>query len=160
LEYDTVLSILHDHSLVSGVFWPASSREENKGPEFTSLVFLPRPQCKHSLFNHEHGVICTEEAPLGFTITIKYTIYRGESGEEKSVVAAESNLYLEEERSMRGPRPVVSWAKFGQGPIAKTRNLLRFLEELSRNGRCSGRFGSLDSSVMGLVDGGDKSKKE
>lgn len=76
------------------------------------------------------------------------------------MVATESNLYLEEERNMRGPRPVVGWAKFDQGPIVKTRNLLQFLEELSRNGRCSGRFGGLDSSAMGLADGGDKSKKE
>jgi hypothetical protein len=126
LEYDTVLSILHDHSLVSRVFWPAPSNEEDEGPELTSLVFLPRPQCKHSLSNHEHGVICTEEAPLGFTITIKYTIYKGGNGGEESVVATESNIYLEEERNMRGPRPVVGWAKFGQGPIVKTRNLLRF----------------------------------
>jgi hypothetical protein len=105
---------------------------------------LKNPQFKDSLSPVANGVICTEEMPAGLTMTITYTVAGREAAEKQSThrmpkpnaasAPADSKVYLEEERTIRAPKPLSSLMSFSNGPSEKTQNILRFLEELSRNG--------------------------
>ncbi|KFY26317.1 hypothetical protein V493_04169 [Pseudogymnoascus sp. VKM F-4281 (FW-2241)] len=171
LDYETVLGILHNQTLLQQVFWPASLntpiQEENRaGPDLTNIsIGLPDPKVNWSLSTHANGVTCIEEMPLGFVATVTYTVYRADADATTSEAEpnllkpgtlSDSKLYLEEERTIRALKPILGWINFNDGPIIKTQNLARLLEEISRNGN------DIGSALASLCSAGkaDKFKEE
>lgn len=104
---------------------------------------------------------CIEEMPLGFVVTVTYTVSRADADAMTSETdpsllklgtLSDSKLYLEEERTMRALKPILGWIRYKDGPIVKTENLARFLEEISRNGN------DMDSALESLFSAGKAGK--
>lgn len=100
---------------------------------------------KASISSKPDGVVCNEEMPLGFKASIAYVVVSREQGgnregiEEAStlaphVQAAKQQLFLTEENTVTALKPAMSLLKWKDGPTLKTKNLLRVLESLGRNG--------------------------
>lgn len=128
-------------------------------------IGLPDPKVNWSLSTHANGVTCIEEMPLGFVATVTYTVSRADADATTSEAEpnllkpgtlSDSKLYLEEERTIRALKPILGWINFNDGPILKTRNLARLLEEISRNGN------DIGSALASLCSAGkaDKFKEE
>ena len=105
---------------------------------------------KASISSKPDGVVCNEEMPLGLKASIAYVVVgrdqlleeqggNREGIEEAStlaphVQAAKQQLFLIEENTVTALKPAMSLLKWKDGPTLKTKNLLRVLESLGRNG--------------------------
>ncbi|KAF2137422.1 uncharacterized protein K452DRAFT_291664 [Aplosporella prunicola CBS 121167] len=167
----TVLTILHDHALLARIFWPgepasALLHDENTSPYHegdtsTSLTIgPPSTSSKVLLTTLRDGAKCTEELPLGITITVTYTVTTrdGDDAEEKSTNSTDDTLTgiaksgldrvsLREERTVAAFRPVMPLVKCKDEVTVKTRNLLRVMEAV-------GKGEDVEVAVEGLGEGG------
>lgn len=149
-----MLSVLHDHSMLSQVFWPPSLTkvlEENRtDPSSTELLVGPsNVRSRAKLTAQTDGVVCTEDMLLGLVFTVTYRIVDSQDIARGDTVGAESTssllssaipapdclFYLEEERAVIAPKPLSSIVNLKDGPVMKTQNLVRVLEELGQNGK-------------------------
>lgn len=87
--------------------------------------------------------------PLGLLFTVTYRIVDSQDIARDDTVGAESTssllssaipapdclFYLEEERTVLAPKPLSSIVNLKDGPVMKTQNLVRALEELGQNGK-------------------------
>ncbi|KAF5857186.1 hypothetical protein ETB97_006178 [Aspergillus alliaceus] len=171
LSIQDVLDVLHTHSMLSQVFWPLSVTEglekKTTTPQRTKFtVSSLDTNDKATLTSQADAVTCTEETILGLRFTVTYRIIDSRYNPEQKIIhdifqtestsslinsttlPLETRLYLEEERSLTAPKPLSSLMKMKDGPIVKTRNLLFFLEEMSRNGAdMASTIASLKDSV-------------
>ncbi|KFX99567.1 hypothetical protein V490_01755 [Pseudogymnoascus sp. VKM F-3557] len=147
LDYETVLGILHNETLLHQVLYPELystlvQEDENKiGREKRPAPDTAQPDPTVSFSPLSNGISCIEEMPLGFTATTIYTLSTSPDSSATSPDPSSLNqappsssdptLYLEEHRSLRALKPITRWVTHAEGPILKTRNLLRFLEEAS-----------------------------
>jgi hypothetical protein len=153
LDYETVLGILHNEVLLHQVFYPelygTLVQEDEDGTGLENKTALDKrtapdtaqPDPTVSLTPLSNGISCIEEMPLGFTATTIYTLSTSPDSSATSPDPSSLNqappsssdptLYLEEHRSLRALKPITRWVTHAEGPILKTRNLLRFLEEAS-----------------------------
>lgn len=149
-----MLGVLHDHSMLSQVFWPPSLtkvlEEKRTDPSSTELLVGPsNVRTRAKLTTQTDGVVCTEDMPLGLQFTVTYRIVGRQDIARDDTVGAESTssllgsaipapdclFYLEEERTVLAPKPLSSIVSLKDGPVMKTQNLVRVLEELGQNGK-------------------------
>lgn len=157
LNYDDVLEILHNHSVLSQIFWPHSSARVRIQPGSVSsmsnfLIEKDRSEFKASLCSQPDGVTCTEELPLGLKVTTKYVIAgcdqiaREQSvHDEKGGAVSTSNLlrspitpldhqlYLVEQRFATAFKLLTPWIQMKQGTLTKTENLMEVLKKLGES---------------------------
>ncbi|OAQ96286.1 hypothetical protein LLEC1_04853 [Akanthomyces lecanii] len=131
LDRECVLGLLHDETLLPRILWP-NSVMENRQQTLSGLEgVLSDTYLNVSLLKLSDGVTCVEKLG-GFTLTVSYSIMENDApGKDGSKACG---LQLQEERSLRALRPIASFTKFKPESPAKTQNLLRFFEALSRNG--------------------------
>jgi hypothetical protein len=170
--------------MLSQVFWPLSItevlEEKTTVPQSTKFtVSSLNTNNKAALTSQANAVTCTEETFLGLRFTVTYRIidsrynpaqiiihdiFQTESTSSlinSTTLPLETRLYLEEERSLTAPKPLSSLMKMKDGPIVKTRNLLFFLEEMSRNGAdMASAIASLKASVTLAGEHGQEKTKE
>ncbi|QKX61541.1 uncharacterized protein TRUGW13939_08693 [Talaromyces rugulosus] len=165
LDADLVLGILHDHCTVAHILWTPglvkAAEEIQASPRATKFdIRSETGRLQSSLTTESDGLVCKEEMPLGFQITVKYRVVHGQTTagqnegkaddilntvQPSSVINNSSNmatsismldpsrLYLEEERSITALKPISKLLKYKEGPTVKTQNLLRAFEDLARN---------------------------
>lgn len=158
LNADGILQILHNHSVLSQIFWPHSSATIRIQPSSMSnvsnfLVGQHGSEYKATLCSQPDGVVCTEEMPLGLKATITYAVVdrdrlakqqiaRNEESEagstssflnmsNSSTTPLDHQHYLLEEIAATAFKPLASFIKIGQNKlIPKTENLVKVLEHL------------------------------
>ncbi|KAH6867039.1 hypothetical protein BKA58DRAFT_216526 [Alternaria rosae] len=158
LNADDILQILHNHSVLSQIFWPHSSATIRTQPSSTSnvsnfIVGQYGSEYKATLCSQSDGVVCTEEMPLGVKATITYVVVgrdqlakqqiaRSEIGEagstssslnlsNSSTTPLDHQLYLLEEIAATAFKPLASLISIKQNKlIPKTGNLVKVLENL------------------------------
>ncbi|CAI9634962.1 unnamed protein product [Alternaria burnsii] len=157
LGYDDVLEILHNHSVLSQIFWPHSSARVRIQPGSVSnmsnfLIEQGQSEFKVSLCSQPNGITCTEELPLGIKATTKFVIggcdqIAGEQTvhDEKGGAVSTSDLlkspitplnhqlYLVEQRFVTAFKLLVPWVQIKQGTIPKTENLMEVLKSLGES---------------------------
>ncbi|KFX88199.1 hypothetical protein O988_09123 [Pseudogymnoascus sp. VKM F-3808] len=185
LDYEAVLEILHNETLLHQVFYPElystpiqededmtglenkAALEKRAGATGLANTSTGQPDPKVSLSPLSNGISCIEEMPLGFTATTTYTLSTStpspsttspdpSSPNQGAQSSSDSTLYLEEHRSFRALKPITRWVTYAEGPILKTRNLLRFLEEMS----ASGGRNDIDSALASLYSPGSLGKTD
>ncbi|KAF2123426.1 hypothetical protein P153DRAFT_361993 [Dothidotthia symphoricarpi CBS 119687] len=157
---EDVIQILHDHSMLSQIFWPHSSTavrpETDAKPNMSQFIVRSEDSSyKAAISSQKNGVTCTEELPLGFKITITYVVAGWDQfaeeqsrNSDKDEAASSSSLleysaslpnhqlYLVEERSMTALKPAMLLMKWkNEGIVAKTKNLLQVLEDIGGTGK-------------------------
>ncbi|RYP27601.1 hypothetical protein DL767_007606 [Monosporascus sp. MG133] len=149
LNLQDVLAILRDHSILSNVFWPRSAREipeeKRTGPSTTEFsIGSSAARGRATMTTKADGIVYEEEMPLGLKMTVVYRVTDcppgtwskdSDASSDALLSLSESRLCLEEERSVAAPRPLSMLVNLKDGPIVKTQNLVRVLNEFGRNGK-------------------------
>ncbi len=152
---EDIIGIMHDHSILSRIFWPhvlvASLSEDGFVSGVSNFnVGLVNTSFRASIVNQPTGVICTEEMFLGIKFTVSYTVagdYQSYDGitdrttelektpglnpVHSSSSAPSQNTYLVEKRTISALKPILWIVKMKEeDTIVKTKNLLQVLESL------------------------------
>jgi hypothetical protein len=135
--------------------------EEKQAPPHTTKFDITSEtgRLQSSLTTESDGLVCKEEMPLGFQITVKYRVVNGQATADQNEGKADDildtvqsssflnnsnmatsismldpfRLYMEEQRFVTALRPISKLLKYKEGPTVKTQNLLRVFEDLGRN---------------------------
>ncbi|CAG7936501.1 unnamed protein product [Penicillium nalgiovense] len=144
LIQEDVFSFLHNHTALAHLFWPLAMKvDESTNPTSTIFNIGSAAKEKATITSATDEVVCEEELPFGLRMRMVYRVINtsvggygnGVSGSSDRLILPESRLCLEEERSVTAPRPLSLLLNLKDGPIPKTLNLLRALNEFARNGK-------------------------
>lgn len=127
LDYDDVIGVLHSDDVFQELF-----QVEDSEPGFLDAILgsmAPPTKSSYSAENYADGT-AWRTTVVGMTIAADYRVSHGHPGEAGAAPAAEggkARLYMSEERSVRGFKPVVGVLQMGSGPSNVTTGLLEVL---------------------------------
>lgn len=133
LDRDYVTGLLHNERILSPIFWPSTIITKEKESPSQTTINHPNPNLSVSISKTRDGVVYREKPGGGFTTAITYTVVRG--SDVKTAGNSRYNSYLLEERTVRALWPISGLVKFQSESPKKTKDLVKFLDVLGRNGR-------------------------